>query len=253
MWSRAHCSSRVAYAAAYKSEANRADPNHSCRALGGRTAVELEQKRIAKAACSAMALLLLLLLPLPQAVSVAGVHSGGWGSNFTAPGSAYSPFTIGQTLFDQVLQRLEERHDAVGRLGTDAAKWEARQATVRSKLNAMFEPLPSVSRPAKPRWVDRGVVPGSGYEIRKLLIETRPGYWASCGLWMPANASAGSNLPAVLHSSGHSSWAWREGSNQLMNYNLVMRGIAVLGYDVRELPHWCCCSLVPRNSATGRV
>ena len=39
-----------------------------------------------------------------------------------APGDSYSPFGIDQTVFDLVLSKLKERHDAMTALGNDTAK-----------------------------------------------------------------------------------------------------------------------------------
>ena len=106
--------------------------------------------------------------------------------------------------------------------------------TLRSA--GMFAPLPSPTRAPKPRAIARGVVPlrlpdGRLYTLYKLLIETRPGYWAPAGLYLPPNASAAAPVPAVLQPSGHSAWAWREPDNQAIAANLCARGMAVLGYD----------------------
>ena len=66
--------------------------------------------------------------------------------------------------------------------------------------------------------------------LKKLLIETRPGYYASTGLFLPPG-EIDTPVPAVLFPSGHSTLTWREPANQLIAANLVKRGIAVLGYD----------------------
>jgi dienelactone hydrolase len=145
------------------------------------------------------------------------------------PGDGYSPYGIGKTLYDEVLGRLERRHEAVQALENSSAGWAARQSFVRGKLGRLFAPRPPASRSRRPHCIERGIVPGDGFEIRKLLIETRDGYYAPAGLWVPNNVSA--RLPAVLFPSGHSKWAWREPGNQLIAYNLVRRGFAVLGYD----------------------
>ena len=66
--------------------------------------------------------------------------------------------------------------------------------------------------------------------LKKLLIETRPGYYASAGLFLPPG-KIDKPVPAVLFPSGHSTLTWREPANQLIATNLVKRGIAVMGYD----------------------
>ena len=74
-----------------------------------------------------------------------------------APGDSYSPFGVDQTVFDLVLSKLKERHDAMAALGNDTAKWKNRQSEVRASLRELFAPLPPANRSKTPRSVDGGV------------------------------------------------------------------------------------------------
>ena len=90
----------------------------------------------------------LRVAPLPD--SVASTPAAG-------PGDSYSPFGVDQTVFDLVLSKLKERHDAVTALGNDTAKWKTRQSEIRASLQELFAPLPPANRIKTPRSVDGGV------------------------------------------------------------------------------------------------
>ena len=154
-------------------------------------------------------------------------------SDDEALGDSYSTTALGKTLFTEVLGRLSARHGAIKALGTDGHKWRQRQSAVKASLAQMFAPLPARDR-GTPRVLLRGPQRGDGFSVERLLIETRPGYWAPAALWLPSNATG--RVPAVLFPSGHSATSFREEGAQLIEQNLVRRGFAVLGYDpVRAL------------------
>ena len=147
------------------------------------------------------------------------------------PQHRYSPYSITQSTFDEVLPILAERHAAVKALGNSSSQWQARQEAVRHALKKLFAPLPAPHR-AAPITVDRGTVEGDGSLLQRLLVETRPGYWATAGLWLPKDhVGSSSKIPAVLFPSGHSANSFREAAAQLVAANLCRRGFAVLGYD----------------------
>lgn len=151
------------------------------------------------------------------------------------PGDAYASTALGKTLYQQVLTKLNRRHAAISALGEVPAGWRQRQSEVKELLAHVFAPLPDPSRPRPPRSLRRGVVHGGHGRsaatgtVERLLIETRPGYWAPAALWLPANTTT--PVPAVLFPSGHSDTSFREDGAQLIAHNLALRGFAVLGYD----------------------
>ena len=130
-------------------------------------------------------------------------------------------------MFAELLPTLDARHAAVTRLGNGTAAWRARQAEVRATLEKLFSPLPPPDR-NPPAWVLTGTAERKGLLLRKLLIETRPGMWATAGLFLPS-PRPDEPLPVVLTPCGHDGPCWRDG--QGIAYNLVQRGFAVLGYD----------------------
>lgn len=163
---------------------------------------------------------------------VAGVVCIVWKA--AAPsGDDFSPYTIGKTLFTDVLEALDARHTAIKHLGSDKTKWGKRQEGVKNEFVNLFSPLPPTNRSKQPHVIERGTLTGDGFVMHKLLIEVRPGHYTTCGLWLPAlpnhELELANKIPAILVPSGHDGAAWRDGSTQIIAYNFVKRGIAVLG------------------------
>jgi hypothetical protein len=164
-----------------------------------------------------------------------------------ATGTAYSRHDILQTMYDDVLSSLQRRHEVVAKLRT-AADWEMRRGEVLQALRGekgLFAPLPAPPRPVPRVRTHHAPVRGVGFEVRPLLVETRPKYWVPASLWVPDSASAGSPawkgaVPAVLYSAGHEGPAWRwdgsedwlaGGGDQIVLLNLVNRGFVCLAFD----------------------
>lgn len=106
------------------------------------------------------------------------------------PPGRYSSSNLVQSLYDDILPALAERHSTVLNLST-AAQWQERQAVVRPRLEALLGPFPSANRSATPKTIERGTVTGSGFTVQKLLVETRPRYFVPSALWLPQNHSGG--------------------------------------------------------------
>ena len=138
----------------------------------------------------------------------------------------------------QVLGKLEARHAHVAALNTSAA-WRQRQAEVRDGLGMFLGPLPPAGRARQPRLIEAGTAQRDGFHVRKLLVESRPGYWIPAGLWVP-DFPPSVKRPAILYAAGHEGEAWRwdgaddwenGGGDQIVQINLVKRGFVVLGFD----------------------
>ena len=148
---------------------------------------------------------------------------------------------MAQTFYDQVLAQLASRHEHV-KLLQSTVDWDSRRSEVRDALmSGLFAPMPPVLRHL-PRTRDAAGPPvrGDGFEVRKLLVETRPHYWVPCSLWIPDFAGANVTAPALLYSAGHEGPAWRwdgaddwlaGGGDQVVLLNLVQRGFVVLAFD----------------------
>jgi hypothetical protein len=151
---------------------------------------------------------------------------------------------ITQTLLDEALATLAARHEHVTALKS-VDDWRERRDAVRAGLKStLFAPMPPpLSERTVPRVhssSDRPPARGDGFDVRRLLIETRPNYVVPSGLWVPDQCTQASRCPAILYSSGHEGPAWRwtgaddwlsGGGDQVALLNLVQRGFIVLSFD----------------------
>ena len=99
----------------------------------------------------------------------------------TGPQSTFG-FRITNTTLSELLPALHKRHAAVASLGNDTQRWLGHQRTVHAALQNLFAPLPEPSR-SSPRTVERCTVQGDSFVLHRLLIETRPRYWAPVSLF----------------------------------------------------------------------
>ena len=128
-----------------------------------------------------------------------------------------------ETLLDEFLLLNNERAAEVAALGNSSAKWKVRQETTKNHLAKLFYPLPNASSPPAlpPTFKVTGSVHhASGFTMKKILYETRPGLFVTGSLWVPdgveeAAAGNGAKAPAVLMTSGHSLPAWRSNGSNL--------------------------------------
>ena len=123
-------------------------------------------------------------------------------------------------------------------------QWEERKTHLRKQILSAAGLLPMPPRtPLKPRiygTLDRGA-----YEVRKVLIETLPGYYLGGDVYMPSHREG--KVPGVLLAHGH--WKYGRLQNKLeysvpaLAVNLARQGYAVLAYDMagyndtRQTPH----------------
>ena len=118
----------------------------------------------------------------------------------------YSTSPLIQTLYDEALPRLAARHAAVSKL-TTAEQWKERQQMVKPRLEQLFGPFPPANR-TKPNVHSAALnntVSGDGFIVKKMAVETRPGYYVPSALWLPsAHADDVDTLiPAILYATGH--------------------------------------------------
>ncbi|HRJ71378.1 MAG TPA: acetylxylan esterase [Terrimicrobiaceae bacterium] len=100
------------------------------------------------------------------------------------------------------------------------------------KLRAFF--LGSIgglpdSHTAVPCFRVSGETAASGFTIRKLLVETRPGVWATAHWYLPGGRSG--PIPAILFLCGHSADGKNHEAYQNICQILVHQGLAVLALD----------------------
>jgi dienelactone hydrolase len=106
------------------------------------------------------------------------------------------------------------------------AEWEQYRDPRIAALRASLGSFPEAPRDL--RVVTTGEREGDGFVIRNLVYETRPGWWASANLYLPAKPPA--KMPGVLISHAHHT-AKTQGELQDMGMTWARSGTAVLVPD----------------------
>lgn len=106
--------------------------------------------------------------------------------------------------------------------------WEKRRKEIRGQLlNSLgLKPMPPKT-PLNPKTV--GTVDREGYVIEKIILETRPGFFMPCNLYIPKGVEF--PAPAIMYVHGHSETAKAAERIQTMLANLAMKGYIALGID----------------------
>jgi dienelactone hydrolase len=107
-----------------------------------------------------------------------------------------------------------------------ADDWSRRQAEVKGKLMGFMGPFPGKG-PLNPRIT--GIIKKDGYRIEKIIFESFPGFYVTGCLYVPEKIKK--NAPAILNVIGHEQEAFRNPLIQVINYNLVKKGIIVFAID----------------------
>jgi dienelactone hydrolase len=84
-----------------------------------------------------------------------------------------------------------------------AAEWTADSKRIREEIlsGIVFHGWPKEWVESAPKFEDLGVVPGNGYQIRKLRYEIVPGFQSTAILYEPLNLHG--KVPAILNVNGH--------------------------------------------------
>ena len=128
-------------------------------------------------------------------------------------------------LTKQAMDHYEIRDREISRLKT-RSEWMNRQAEVKDKLMEMVGPFPEKS-PLNPRIT--GTIRNEGYRIEKIVYEAMPGYYVTGCLYIPDIIKG--KAPAILNVIGHNQEAFRAELYQVINYNLVKKGMIVFAID----------------------
>ena len=101
---------------------------------------------------------------------------------------------------------------------------------VRERIKLSFGKLPKRT-PLKPRIT--GVLKRDGYNVEKLIFESRPGFLVTANLYVPTRraGSVSARSPAVVGTCGHSSNGKAAGAYQSFSQGLAKQGYVVLIYD----------------------
>ena len=104
--------------------------------------------------------------------------------------------------------------------------WVARQKKVKDKLLKLVGPFPEKT-PLNAKIT--GIIKKDGYRIEKIVYEAMPGYYVTGCLYIPEGIKG--KVPAILNVIGHNQEAFRAPLYQVINYNLVRKGMMVLAID----------------------
>lgn len=140
-----------------------------------------------------------------------------------APGE-YEPMMVAY-LNDLAHQALDARVEAYEQLET-ADDIAAYQAAKHAKFVELLGGFPERT-PLNPRIAGTGE--GDGYRYEKVIYESRPGFFVTAVLFLPASGSA--PYPAVLFPCGHSAEGKAEEAYQRACIMLARHGMAALAYD----------------------
>jgi dienelactone hydrolase len=128
-------------------------------------------------------------------------------------------------LSTQAFEYYDLRDKEIEKLKT-AEDWRRRQSEVKEKLMGFVGPFPEKG-PLNPRIT--GIIKKNGYRIEKVVFESFPGFYVTGCLYLPEKIKK--NAPAVLNVIGHEQEAFRNQLIQVINYNLVKKGIIVFTID----------------------
>jgi len=118
-------------------------------------------------------------------------------------------------LRDRAIARLNKKED-----------WILRQEFVRNKLMEFIGPFP-LKGALNPRIT--GIIKKEGYRIEKIVYESWPGFYVTGCLYVPDKIKG--EVPAILNVIGHEQESFRNELCQVINYNLVKKGMIVFAID----------------------
>ena len=118
-------------------------------------------------------------------------------------------------LRDREIARLNKKED-----------WISRQEFVRDKLMEFIGPFP-LKGALNPRIT--GIIKKEGYRIEKIVYESWPGFYVTGCLYVPDKIKG--EVPAILNVIGHEQESFRNELCQVINYNLVKKGMIVFAID----------------------
>ena len=128
-------------------------------------------------------------------------------------------------LTKQALTYYDQRDEEIAGLKT-VGDWQSRQAKVRGILSELIGTFPAKT-PVNPRIT--GVIKKDGYRVEKIIFESFPGSYVTGCLYIPERIKG--RIPAILNVIGHNQEAFRNPLYQVVNYNLVKKGMIVLAID----------------------
>ncbi len=128
-------------------------------------------------------------------------------------------------LIYQAMDHYAIRDREIAKLSTKS-DWMNRQDLVREKLMKIVGPFPEKT-PLNPKIT--GTIKREGYRIDKIIFEAMPDYYVTGCLYVPEGVKG--KVPAIVNVIGHNQEAFRNELYQVINYNLVKKGMMVFAID----------------------
>ena len=128
-------------------------------------------------------------------------------------------------LTTQAMNHYDNRDREIAKLKMES-QWLKRQAKVKKKLMELVGPFPERT-PLHPQIT--GTIRRDGFRIEKIVFESIPGFFVTGCLYVPDNIRE--RAPAILNVIGHNQEAFRAPLYQVINYNLVKKGMIVFAID----------------------
>lgn len=125
--------------------------------------------------------------------------------------------------FDRQVERRSEAFEKALKSESACRAWQSeRRAFLLERIGGLPERTPLNAAVV-------GSLPGKGYRIEKILLETRPGFHLTANLYLPTDTPA--PWPAVLIPCGHSHNGKASGQYQRACMLLARNGMAAICYD----------------------
>ena len=147
--------------------------------------------------------------------------NGQWLEFTDARNSLYHHFT------GQAYGHLEDRKNLIGKIES-LDEWEFRQQWIRKTLLEVIGPFPEKT-PLNAKIT--GTVAKDGYRIEHVVYESRPQFYVTASLYVPASLKRRDRAPAIIYCSGHSENGYRSKVYQNVIVNLVRKGFVVFAFD----------------------
>jgi len=142
-----------------------------------------------------------------------------WMEYTDAPNSLY------HHLSGQVCELLKQRADKINAIQT-LEGWQQRQKWIHGTLIEIAGPFPEKT-PLNAKIVK--TINKESYRIEHIIFESRPGFYVTSSLFIPAGLKKGSKAPVVIYVSGHTLDGYRGYQHVILN--LVKKGFIVFAFD----------------------
>ena len=125
----------------------------------------------------------------------------------------------------QATDLYELRDREIAKLKTKS-EWMKRQAFVKDKIMELVGPFPERT-PLNQKIT--ATIKKEGYRVDKIVFEAMPGYYVTGCIYVPDGIKG--KIPAILNVCGHNWDTFRMAIYQVINYNLVKKGMIVFAID----------------------